>query len=61
MLLQQYQQFPPEQSNSQQQSQQIATHSPASLSYFLGHPPSGPSYSPGKSLNNSLLLRRITT
>ncbi|CAF4402325.1 unnamed protein product, partial [Adineta steineri] len=26
--------------------QQAATHSPAQLNYFLGHPPSGSSYSP---------------
>jgi hypothetical protein len=42
LLLQQYQQYA-----SQQQGQQAATHSPAQLSYFLGHPGSGPSYSPG--------------
>jgi hypothetical protein len=47
MLLQQYQQYTLQQSNSQQQGQQAATHSAAPLSYFLGHPPSGPSYSPG--------------
>jgi hypothetical protein len=37
-----------QQSNSQQQGQQAATHSPAQLSYFLGHPPSGPNYSTGR-------------
>jgi len=47
VLLQQYQQYAIQQSNSQQQGQQAAAHSPAQLSYFLGHPPSGPSYSPG--------------
>ncbi|CAF3866124.1 unnamed protein product [Rotaria sordida] len=49
MLLQQYQQYALQQSNSQQQGQQTATHSPAQLSYFLSHPPTGPSYSPGTS------------
>jgi hypothetical protein len=47
MLLQQYQQYALQQSNSQQQGQQATGHSPAQLSYFLGHPGSGPSYSPG--------------
>jgi len=48
LLLQQYQQYAAiQQSNSQQQGQQAAAHSPAPLSYFLGHPGSGPSYSPG--------------
>jgi hypothetical protein len=47
MLLQQYQQFALQQSNSQQHGQQAATHSPATLNYFLGHPPSGSSYSSG--------------
>jgi hypothetical protein len=48
LLLQQYQQYAIQQSNSQQQGQQAAAHSPAPLSYFLGHhPASGPSYSPG--------------
>ncbi|CAF0787518.1 unnamed protein product [Adineta steineri] len=47
LLLQQYQQYAIQQSNSQQQGQQAPAHSPAPLSYFLGHPPSGPSYSPG--------------
>jgi hypothetical protein len=48
LLLQQYQQYAAsQQSNSQQQGQQAAAHSPAALSYFLGHPASGPSYSPG--------------
>ena len=47
MLLQQYQQYALQQSNNQQQGQQPGTHSPAPLSYFLGHPPNGPSYSPG--------------
>ncbi|CAF1530042.1 unnamed protein product [Adineta ricciae] len=47
VLLQQYQQFSLQQMNSQQQGQQAGAHSTASLSYFLGHPPNGPSYSPG--------------
>ncbi|CAF1018835.1 unnamed protein product [Adineta steineri] len=47
MLLQQYQQYALQQSTSQQHGQQAATHSPAQLNYFLGHPPSGSSYSPG--------------
>jgi hypothetical protein len=47
LLLQQYQQYAIQQSNSQQQGQQPTAHSPAQLSYFLGHPASGPSYSPG--------------
>lgn len=47
MLLQQYQQYTLQQSNSQQQGQQTATHSPAPLSYFLGHAPTGPNYSAG--------------
>ena len=52
LLLQQYQQYAVQQSNSQQQGQQAATHSPAPLNYFLGHPPSGPSYSPGMCLSH---------
>ncbi|CAF2824442.1 unnamed protein product [Rotaria sp. Silwood2] len=44
MLLQQFQQYSLQQSNSQQQT---ATHSPAPLSYYLSHPPTGPSYSTG--------------
>jgi hypothetical protein len=48
MLLQQYQQYALQQSNSQQQGQQPATHTPATLSYFLSHPPTGASYSPGR-------------
>jgi hypothetical protein len=47
VLLQQYQQYAIQQSNSQQQGQQATAHSSAPLSYFLGHPASGPSYSPG--------------
>jgi hypothetical protein len=47
MLLQQYQQYALQQSNSQQQGQQPAAHSAATLSYFLSHPPTGASYSPG--------------
>ena len=47
LLQQQIQQYPMQQSNSQQQGQQGPTHSPAQLSYYLGHPGSGPSYSPG--------------
>jgi hypothetical protein len=47
ILLQQYQQYALQQSNSQQQGQQPTTHSPGTLNYFLGHPPSGASYSPG--------------
>ena len=44
MLLQQFQQqYALQQSNSQQPG----AHSQAPLSYFLGHPPSGASYSPG--------------
>ncbi|CAF2501260.1 unnamed protein product [Rotaria sp. Silwood2] len=46
LLLQQYQQYAIQQSNSQQQGPQAA-HSPAQLNYFLGHSASGPSYSPG--------------
>ncbi len=49
LLLQQYQQYAIQQSNSQQQGQQAATHSPAPLSYYLGHPGSGLSYPPGTS------------
>jgi hypothetical protein len=59
MLLQQYQQFTLQQSNSQQQGQQPGTHSPATLSYFLGHPPSGASYSPGIYTNFSILTFSI--
>ncbi|CAF3409447.1 unnamed protein product [Rotaria sp. Silwood1] len=47
MLIQKYQQLALQQSNSQQQGQQTATHSPAPLSYFHGHPPTGPNYSAG--------------
>lgn len=47
LLQQQLQQYPLPQSNSQQQGQQGPTHSQAQLSYYLGHPGSGPSYSPG--------------
>jgi hypothetical protein len=50
MLLQQYQQYALQQSNSQQQGQQSAAHSAATLSYFLSHPPTGASYSPGRSI-----------
>jgi hypothetical protein len=47
VLLQQYQQYAIQQSNSQQQGQQAAGHSSAPLSYFLGHPANAPNYSPG--------------
>ena len=47
ILLQQFQQYARQQSNSQQQGQQAATHSPATLSYYPGHPASGPNYSAG--------------
>jgi hypothetical protein len=46
MLLQQYQQFSLQQPSSQQQGQQPSPINPTTLSYFLGHPPSGASYSP---------------
>ncbi|CAF4512500.1 unnamed protein product, partial [Rotaria magnacalcarata] len=45
MLVKQYHQYTLQQSNSQQQGQQTATHSPAPLSYFLSHAPNGPGYS----------------
>jgi hypothetical protein len=60
MLLQQYQQFTLQQSNSQQQGQQPATHSQAPLSYFLGHPPSGANYSPGTFKNLSSYINKRT-
>lgn len=47
LLQQQFQQYSMPQSNSQQQGQQGPTHSSAQLGYYLGHPGSGPSYSPG--------------
>ncbi|CAF2231539.1 unnamed protein product [Rotaria magnacalcarata] len=47
MLVKQYHQYTLQQSNSQQQGQQTATHSPAPLSYFLSHAPNGPGYSAG--------------
>jgi hypothetical protein len=47
ILLQQYQQYALQQSNSQQQGQQPTTHSPGTLNYFLGHPPSGANYPSG--------------
>jgi hypothetical protein len=47
LLLQHLRQYQYQQSNSQQQGQQAGAHSQPSMSYFLGHPTSAPSYSPG--------------
>ena len=47
------QQFAIRQSNNQAQGQQGVAHSPAQMSYYLGHPPTGTSYSPGTNVNCS--------